>query len=869
MLRHLRGRTNDNDKTAIRIGIRVLKVDLRRGVASSPEVLPVAKLDSEAVIIGIGIKRSIVAKSEAPRSGQMGAWLTAFWHDQRTRLLTVLSLSTVLLPTQVNEAYAATPTPTAVVGLPAGQAQAATPVVQSPGTLVPRATSGVPSVTLTPSIVTTASATATSALPAATPQPTRTPTATSAAGAAPISTKTSATPSVGPTVSALPASATATASATVLPTQTTTATPTPTATCTSDLLLDATATAVPTGTATPGPCPTIVTTEIPGNVSPLVARATLVSHADPAMPLTLTIALAPRAPSELDAHVKEIEHTHKYLSHTEFVEAHAPSQPDFDALQAFVGAHQGVRITKTSADRFDLQLRTTVGAAEALLSTAINVYEASGRRFYANATDPSLPAVLAPLVQHIGGLTNAPTLHPHSVVGSHDQGAPGAVPFAPTDIRSAYNIAPLLSQGMKGQGQTIGIVTFAPLNVSDVSQFDATYGVTPTSITVMNPDSQSCGAFGTVESTLDAEWSSALAPGADIQVFEDGGTCDFTSTLRAAVSSSASVISISWGGCEGAWMPSDMQAVDAVLAQGASTGKSIFVASGDSGSDDCGNGVPSVDFPASDPNVTAVGGTSLELTSAAAWLSETAWPGSGGGCSSVFSASWQGSTLCGTSRGAPDVSADADPNTGYDVYYSGSELSCASHICQIGGTSVAAPVWAGIMADINQGRVGRNPPLPAEGFANTDLYSAGHASSQPYHDITQGGNGQYSAGAGWDPVTGWGSPDADKLALSLGAIVGSGPLVASPLTLSPGATASVSWSIANPDAWDWVALYVPGAPDSSYLAFAFLGCSQSATSAPANGACSFTMPSTPGPYEFRLFTVTWNRLATSNQIAVS
>jgi len=371
-----------------------------------------------------------------------------------------------------------------------------------------------------------------------------------------------------------------------------------------------------------------------------------------------------------------------------------------------------------------------------------------------------------------------------------------------------------------------------------------------------------------------------MAPGASIKTFEGVDNCDaaLNSAISAAVNDqTVSVISLSWGACEAYSDPSFISEVDTLLAGASAMGKSIFVASGDDGAFDCGDSTISVDYPASSPYVTSVGGTSLSLsTSPVAWSTETAWScsnvssctgssgGGGGGCSAVEQpvGSWQqGVSACGGFRAVPDVAANADPGTGYTIIWNGSQNSFW------GGTSFAAPVWAGIMADINQGRVGRN--LPVEGFANTDLYSAGHASSQPYHDITQGGNGQYSAGAGWDPVTGWGSPDADKLALSLGAIVGSGPLVASPLTLSPGATASVSWSIANPDAWDWVALYVPGAPDSSYLAFAFLGCSQSATSAPANGACSFTMPSTPGPYEFRLFTVTWNRLATSNQIAVS
>ncbi len=226
----------------------------------------------------------------------------------------------------------------------------------------------------------------------------------------------------------------------------------------------------------------------------------------------------------------------------------------------------------------------------------------------------------------------------------------------------------------------------------------------------------------------------------------------------------ASVVATCWGLCEANMPSSYMQLDDEILAQGVVQGQSWFAASGDGGSADCGNGTLAVDFPGSDPNLGAAGGTTLALNGNGTIATETAWSGSGGGLSIDFTEpSWQlgpGVTNAwsnGMRQGA-DIAFDADPATGYSVYY-GSAWSV------FGGTSFAAPNWAAIFALINQARaqngVGRiGHPGPAVYGLNNGLLS------QPYpafHDIVSGSNGYYAATTNWDYPTGWGSVDVANL----------------------------------------------------------------------------------------------------------
>jgi kumamolisin len=220
------------------------------------------------------------------------------------------------------------------------------------------------------------------------------------------------------------------------------------------------------------------------------------------------------------------------------------------------------------------------------------------------------------------------------------------------------------------------------------------------------------------------------------------------------------VISISWGSAESTWTAQAMTAFDSAAQDAAALGVTICAASGDSGSSDGVNdGANHVDFPASSPHILGCGGTSLQSANGAI-QSETVWNdgtqggAGGGGFSTQFPLpAWQASAKIvppsGGGRGVPDVSGDADPETGYSVLVDGESMV-------IGGTSAVAPLWSGLIALLNE-KLGK--PL---GFLQPTLYGLPQ-SDGVFHDITSGSNGAFSAGPGWDAASGLGTPSGENL----------------------------------------------------------------------------------------------------------
>jgi len=274
---------------------------------------------------------------------------------------------------------------------------------------------------------------------------------------------------------------------------------------------------------------------------------------------------------------------------------------------------------------------------------------------------------------------------------------------------------------------------------------------------------------------LDIEVSGSIAPGAKIVVyFADNTDAGFLNAITTAVHDSAnnpSVVSISWGGPESSWTQQAMTSMDEAFQSAAAMGVSVCVAAGDDGSTDgVTDGLNHVDFPASSPNVLACGGTQL-VASANSITGETVWNelgnnegATGGGISDVFPLpTWQKGAGVPPSanpnknvgRGVPDVTGDADPTTGYVTRVDGNPDV-------IGGTSAVAPLWAGLIALINQ-RIGK--PV---GFINPLLYQDA-ATARDLNDIISGNNGAYSAGPGWDACSGLGSPIGTQVAAALGA----------------------------------------------------------------------------------------------------
>ena len=387
-------------------------------------------------------------------------------------------------------------------------------------------------------------------------------------------------------------------------------------------------------------------------------------------------------------------------------------------------------------------------------------------------------------------------------------GSHGARCYQASQIQNAYNVTPLLNAGINGAGRTIVIIDAygSPTIASDLQVFDAAMGLPDPNFTQIAPagspppfDPNDGNAFGWgVETSLDVEWAHAMAPGANIvlAVAPSNNDSDILNVLKYVVDNHiGDVLSQSYGEAE-ACMDSSLLAVQhQEFAKAAAEGMTVFASSGDSGASQpacTGDGaLKSASTPASDPFVTGVGGTSLLAdTSTGAYQSETAWmeplfgcnpPAvaladvgcSGGGFSSLFARpAFQASTYKGAralSRGVPDVAYNAGVMGGVltHIQFVNDAFGLPPTVFFIvGGTSAGSPQWAGLAADGDQ-LAGRSL-----GDINPALYAISNAKSQyaaGFHDITSGNNnvaeigGGYSAGTGWDPVTGLGSPNAANL----------------------------------------------------------------------------------------------------------
>ena len=345
--------------------------------------------------------------------------------------------------------------------------------------------------------------------------------------------------------------------------------------------------------------------------------------------------------------------------------------------------------------------------------------------------------------------------------------------YTPAQIKAAYgfNLATFGTVKGDGTGQTIAIVDAYndPSILSDLAAFDKQFGLqAPPSIKVVNqtggtrlPANDSGWA---TEIALDVEWAHAIAPGANILLVE--ASSSYTSDLDAALdyarrAAGVSVVSNSWGGSE--YRTESSEDVHFTTPSG-HIGVTFTVAAGDDGT--------GAEYPSSSPNVISVGGTSLRTTSSGAYSSESVWTYGGGGSSSYEGVPSYQSGLGLSSRGSPDVSYDANPNTGFAVYDSYGSRGWI----EVGGTSAGAPQWAGLIAIADQGRA-----LAGKGTlsnAQAALYSL---SKSDFHDVSSGSNGR-SATSGYDLASGLGSPIANRVIADLIAFSGSTSFTVSAVT---------------------------------------------------------------------------------------
>jgi kumamolisin len=535
-----------------------------------------------------------------------------------------------------------------------------------------------------------------------------------------------------------------------------------------------------------------------------LSRAMHLNRLDGSTNVPLTIVLPLRNQQELEQLIARIhdpadhEHYGKYLTSAQFVERFAPSQEDYDKVVTYVEG-LGLTVENMHANRTLLTLSGDAKSIESAFNFHLHEYMSpEGQKFYAPNNNPQVPFEIASVMKGIVGLDNHSKWKPYrkrkemasaSSVGSRAFPSGPGGGFAPKDIVKAYNLSGVSANG---SNQVIALFELAGYQASDINAYTAYFGLPAPKLTNVIVDGGSSDGID-AEVTLDIELALALAPESEIYVYEgpnsNQGVIDTYN--RIATDNIAKQVSTSWGMGEDLEAAQYLQAENAIFQQMAVQGQTIYAAAGDSGAyDDYQNNSSTalvVDDPASQPYVVGVGGTRLTVNpNTGAYQMESVWNNGvgngagGGGVSKVWPIpSWQknvSGVYSMSNRNVPDVALDADPNTGYAIYFEGQ--------WQIfGGTSCAAPLWAAFTACVNQSLA--EAKKPSLGFANPILYAianSGMAYAADFHDVTTGNNLFYSAGPGYDNASGWGSFNGSNLFASL---TGSTPTPPPPPVTAP------------------------------------------------------------------------------------
>ena len=504
------------------------------------------------------------------------------------------------------------------------------------------------------------------------------------------------------------------------------------------------------------------------------ARAIGDVRADDRIEITLRLRSKPAPASRaVAANTSDVHPAQRtYLSREEHAAAFGADPADIAKVADFAKS-QGLAIVECSVPRRSMVLSGDAKSLGAAFGVKLQEYEHEGGTYRGREGGISVPAELGAIIEGVFGLDDRPQAEPHFLRHEPSRGlSPRAsASFTPPQLAKLYNFP----TGVDGSGQCIAIIELGGgFRPGDLSSYFTGLGLPMPSVKTVQVDhgrnrpSNANSADGEV--MLDIEVAAAVAPKATIAVYFAPNTNQgFLDAITTAVHDSVnkpSVISISWGAAESAWTAQAMTQFDQAFQAAASMGVTVCCASGDNGSaDGASDGKPHADFPASSPHALGCGGT--KLTAAGGRISaEVVWNegsngATGGGVSSFFAVpDYQAHAnvplLAGTQkrgRGVPDVAGDADPSSGYQVRVDGQNMV-------IGGTSAVAPLWAGLVALLNQ-KLGH--PV---GFLNPLLYGS-LAGRGVVHDITSGNNGAYSARAGWDPCTGWGSPNGAALLKAL------------------------------------------------------------------------------------------------------
>ncbi len=463
----------------------------------------------------------------------------------------------------------------------------------------------------------------------------------------------------------------------------------------------------------------------------------------------------------------------RHLSRAEFTSKYAASPEAFAQLRNFAAQH-GLSVDEaaSSLDRRTLALTGTATQMQQAFGVELQEVEHDGLHYRIHQQPVSMPQDCASMVDAVLGLDTRPQAKSHlRKLKDLRPAAAVAQSYLPRQVAEIYSFP----TDVDGSGETIGILELGGgFTTTDLQQYFKNQNITPPHVVAVSVDggknSPTNPSGADSEVMLDIEVAASVAPAATIAVYfspnTDQGFIDALTTAIHDTNNHPSVISISWGGPESNWTQQAMTALDDACQSAAALGISITVACGDSGSTDgVSDGANHVDFPASSPHVLACGGTKItvsgtKLTNEVVWNDEAQNGGAtGGGVSTVFALpTWQqnanvsSATNGGNGRGVPDVAGDAAPETGYSI-----EVDGQTEV--VGGTSAVAPLWAGLIALLNQ-KLGK--PV---GFLNPQIYPL--LGSAAFRDVTQGTNGTYNARVGWDACTGLGSPVGTSLEAKL------------------------------------------------------------------------------------------------------
>ncbi len=522
---------------------------------------------------------------------------------------------------------------------------------------------------------------------------------------------------------------------------------------------------------------------IPGSEREPAPGSTRVRPVDPKEPVQATVMLRARKRPKGVKTLERLIASGERLSRSQYEARYGADAQDLKKVQRFARAHK-LKISSVNRGARTMMLSGPVAAFSKAFQVDLAHYE-SPQGAYRGRTGPVfIPAALKGVILGVHGLDNRPHARPHFRLATSARGAaqPRAaaqsVSYTPLQVAQCYDFP----SGVSGQGQTIGIIELGGgFTQSDLSSYFNSLGITPaprvTAVSVDGAENQPTGSTNgpDTEVMLDIEVAGAVAPGANIVVYfapnTDAGFLDAINQAVGDKQNNPSVISISWGGPESTYTSQSLQSYNSALQSAAAVGVSVCIAAGDNGSTDgVTDGLQHVDFPASSPYALACGGTHL-IASGSAITTENVWNdqpsdgATGGGISATFPLpSWQSGANVPPSvnpgsfvgRGLPDVSGDADPDTGYQVEVDGSNTV-------VGGTSAVAPLWAGLIARFNSGL------KSSVGYLNPTIYQQLAAAAGTFHDITSGNNGAYQAGAGWDACSGWGSPNGAAIFQALAA----------------------------------------------------------------------------------------------------